>query len=94
MSDADREAERADPGAADGGAAGGRPGRRGGLPREGESGRRWIVDPLDGTMNFLYGLRAWGVSIALEDEDGLRWAWCFNPVRGECSPPSAARAPP
>ena len=35
---------------------------------EGEHGRRWIVDPLDGTVNFLYGLRAWGVSIALEDE--------------------------
>ena len=26
---------------------------------EGEHGRRWIVDPLDGTVNFLYGLRAW-----------------------------------
>ncbi|HEX6583408.1 MAG TPA: inositol monophosphatase family protein [Thermoleophilaceae bacterium] len=50
----------------------------------GESGRRWIVDPLDGTVNFLYGLRAWGVSIALEDEDGLAAGVVFNPVSGEC----------
>jgi myo-inositol-1(or 4)-monophosphatase len=48
------------------------------------SGRRWIVDPLDGTVNFLYGLRAWGVSIALEDEDGLAVGVVFNPVSGEC----------
>ena len=47
-------------------------------------GRRWIVDPLDGTVNFLYGLRAWGVSIALEDEDGLAVGVIFNPVSGEC----------
>ena len=50
----------------------------------GDSGRRWIVDPLDGTVNFLYGLRAWGVSIALEDEDGLAVGVVFNPVSGEC----------
>ena len=28
--------------------------------------RRWIVDPLDGTTNFLHGLPHWAVSIALE----------------------------
>ena len=38
---------------------------------EGSSGRRWVVDPLDGTVNFLYGLRAWCVSVALEDADGV-----------------------
>jgi myo-inositol-1(or 4)-monophosphatase len=48
------------------------------------SGRTWIVDPLDGTVNFLYGLRAWGVSIALEDEEGLAVGVVFNPVSGEC----------
>jgi myo-inositol-1(or 4)-monophosphatase len=51
---------------------------------EGEHDRRWVVDPLDGTVNFLYGLRAWGVSIALEDEDGLAVGVVFNPVSGEC----------
>lgn len=51
--------------------------------------RTWIVDPLDGTVNFLYGLRAWGVSIALEDAEGLAVGLVFNPVSGECF--SAAR---
>jgi myo-inositol-1(or 4)-monophosphatase len=27
---------------------------------------RWVIDPLDGTVNYLYGLRDWGVSIAAE----------------------------
>lgn len=34
------------------------------------SGRRWIVDPLDATVNYLYGIPLWGVSVALEDEQG------------------------
>jgi myo-inositol-1(or 4)-monophosphatase len=36
----------------------------------GSSGLRWIVDPLDGTTNFLHGYPAWAVSIAVEDERG------------------------
>ena len=51
---------------------------------EGEHARRWIVDPLDGTVNFLYGLRTWAVSIALEDSDGLAVGVVFNPVDEEC----------
>jgi myo-inositol-1(or 4)-monophosphatase len=47
------------------------------------NGRTWIVDPLDGTVNFLYGLRTWAVSIALEDADGLAVGVVFNPVDGE-----------
>jgi myo-inositol-1(or 4)-monophosphatase len=50
---------------------------------ESESGRRWVVDPLDGTVNFLYGLPAWGVSIALEDEEGLALGIVLDPVRPE-----------
>ena len=49
-----------------------------------ENDRTWIVDPLDGTVNFLYGMRDWGVSIALEDADGLSAGVVFNPVSGEC----------
>lgn len=48
------------------------------------NGRTWIVDPLDGTVNFLYGLRAWAVSIALEDSEGLSVGVVFNPVDDEC----------
>jgi myo-inositol-1(or 4)-monophosphatase len=46
---------------------------------EASSGRRWVVDPLDGTTNFLYGIPQWAVSIALEDELGV----VFDPVRDE-----------
>ena len=45
----------------------------------GSSGRRWVVDPLDGTTNFLYGFPQWAVSIALEGELGV----VFDPVRDE-----------
>lgn len=34
--------------------------------RDGTSNVRWIVDPLDGTVNFYYGLPAYGVSVAAE----------------------------
>jgi myo-inositol-1(or 4)-monophosphatase len=46
----------------------------------GTSGRRWIVDPLDGTINFLFGIPQWAVSIALEGEAGV----IFDPMRDEC----------
>ncbi len=55
-----------------------------GACKEGTGARRWIVDPLDGTVNFLYGLRTWAVSIALEDADGLAAGVVFNPVDEEC----------
>lgn len=38
---------------------------------EGTSGIRWVIDPLDGTVNYLYGLPTWAVSIAAE-RDGER----------------------
>jgi len=37
-----------------------------GSARDGSSGVRWIVDPLDGTTNYLYGHFAWAVSVAAE----------------------------
>ena len=38
-----------------------------GAVTEGTSGYRWVVDPLDGTVNFLYRIPLWGVSVAVED---------------------------
>jgi len=38
------------------------------------SKRRWFVDPIDGTMNFVRGIPEWCVSIACQDENGLRLA--------------------
>jgi myo-inositol-1(or 4)-monophosphatase len=37
-----------------------------GASREGASGVRWVVDPLDGTTNYLFGIPAWSVSVAAE----------------------------
>ncbi|MGW0604406.1 inositol monophosphatase family protein [Streptomyces sp. NPDC002640] len=49
----------------------------------GTSGVRWVVDPLDGTVNYLYGLPSWSVSIAAE-LDGETLAGAVEiPMRGE-----------
>lgn len=45
----------------------------------GSSGRRWIVDPLDGTVNYLYGLPQWCVSVACEGLVGV----VYDPSREE-----------
>ncbi|CAM5450889.1 Ferrochelatase [Streptomyces alboniger] len=39
-----------------------------GASTEGTSGIRWVIDPLDGTVNYLYGLPTWAVSIAAEHD--------------------------
>lgn len=39
--------------------------------RPGTSGLRWVIDPLDGTVNYLYGLPLWAVSVAVEDDSGV-----------------------
>jgi len=50
-----------------------------GADTPGTSGRRWIVDPLDGTINFLYGIPQWAVSVACEGVAGV----VFDPNRDE-----------
>jgi myo-inositol-1(or 4)-monophosphatase len=50
-----------------------------GADTPGTSGRRWIVDPLDGTVNFLFGIPQWAVSVACEGIAGV----VFDPCRGE-----------
>ena len=54
-----------------------------GSQSEAASGRRWVIDPLDGTTNFLYGLLDWSVSIALEDHAGAAVGVVFDPVQDE-----------
>jgi myo-inositol-1(or 4)-monophosphatase len=49
----------------------------------GTSGVRWVVDPLDGTVNFLFGIPQWAVSIACEDEDGTLAGTIYDPLRDE-----------
>jgi len=45
--------------------------------------RRWIVDPLDGTTNFLHGLPHWAVSIALEHKGQIVAGVVFDPSKDE-----------
>ena len=44
---------------------------------------RWIVDPLDGTTNFLHGIPIFAISIALEREGELVAGLIFNPANQE-----------
>jgi myo-inositol-1(or 4)-monophosphatase len=57
-------------------------GEEGGETQVGE-GLRWIVDPLDGTVNFLFGLPQWCVSVAVHDDDGGLAGVVYDPLRDE-----------
>ena len=54
-----------------------------GAAEDGTTGLRWVVDPLDGTVNYLYGIAAWAVSIACDDADGTLCAVVHDPTAGE-----------
>ena len=44
---------------------------------------RWIVDPLDGTTNFLHGLPHWSISIALEKDKEIVAGVIYDPIKNE-----------
>ncbi|MGH3321687.1 MAG: inositol monophosphatase family protein [Streptosporangiaceae bacterium] len=50
---------------------------------EGTTGVRWVVDPLDGSVNYLYGLPEWAVSVAAEIEGRTAVGVVAVPPRGE-----------
>jgi len=87
VSEADLAAERlirgrlavARPGDAVLGEEGGDQGPDGGEP----SGLQWVVDPLDGTINYLFGVPQWAVSVACEDTEGALVGVIHDPMRGE-----------
>ena len=49
----------------------------------GEGRLRWVVDPLDGTVNFLFGIPAFAVSIACEDASGALVGVVLDVMRGD-----------
>lgn len=49
-----------------------------------EAAYRWIIDPLDGTTNFLFGLPCFAISIALEHQGQLVLGVVYEPNRDEC----------
>jgi myo-inositol-1(or 4)-monophosphatase len=54
-----------------------------GAAAEGASGRRWVIDPVDGTYNFLSGLAYWCSALALDDADGVVLGAVHQPATGE-----------
>jgi myo-inositol-1(or 4)-monophosphatase len=54
-----------------------------GADRAGGSGVRWVVDPIDGTVNFLYGLRPYAVSVAAERDGRVVAGAVHDPTSGE-----------
>ena len=56
-------------------------GEEGGATGDGEL--RWVVDPLDGTINYLYEIPAFAVSVACEDASGTIAGVVLDPLRDE-----------
>ena len=62
-----------------------------GATKESASGRRWIIDPIDGTRDFIRGTRAWSVLIGLEDNGKVvaghayfpGWDEMYSAAKGE-----------
>jgi myo-inositol-1(or 4)-monophosphatase len=63
----------------------------GGAP--GTSGLRWVVDPLDGTVNFLFGIPQWCVSVAVQDAEGTVAGAIYDPCRDELFTAARGEAP-
>ncbi len=58
-------------------------GEEGGHREGADKSHRWIVDPLDGTTNFLHGIPQFAISIALEREDSVIAGLIYNPASEE-----------
>jgi myo-inositol-1(or 4)-monophosphatase len=58
-------------------------GEEGGAREGSDKTHRWIVDPLDGTTNFLHGIPHFAVSIALERNGAIVAALTYNPANNE-----------
>lgn len=48
-----------------------------------ESEYRWIIDPLDGTINYMHGFPHWAISVALEKGDEIIAAVTYDPLKNE-----------
>jgi myo-inositol-1(or 4)-monophosphatase len=54
-----------------------------GTERTGTSGLDWSIDPIDGTTNYVYGIPAYAVSVAVGDASGTLCGTVYNPVTDE-----------
>ena len=58
-------------------------GEEGGSSKPGSSGLDWVVDPLDGTVNFIFGIPQWSVSVAVRDAQEVLAGVVYDPNRDE-----------
>ncbi|WP_227270837.1 inositol monophosphatase family protein [Roseobacter weihaiensis] len=52
-------------------------------PKPGTSGYRWVIDPIDGTANFINSIPAWTVVLAVVKDDQTQIGVIFDPVHDE-----------
>ncbi len=54
-----------------------------GLINKSNDKNRWIIDPIDGTMNFLNGIPQFAISVGYEEENEIKCGVIFNPIMNE-----------
>ena len=54
-----------------------------GLINKSNNKNKWIIDPIDGTMNFLNGVPQFAISIGYEEDQEIKCGVIFNPVTNE-----------
>jgi len=54
-----------------------------GIINKSNTKNRWIIDPIDGTMNFLNGVPQFAISIGYEEEKEIKCGVIFNPIMNE-----------
>ena len=54
-----------------------------GIINKSNTKNRWIIDPIDGTMNFLNGVPQFAISIGYEEDNEIKCGVIFNPIMDE-----------
>ena len=58
--------------------------RRVGVFNKSNKEKRWIIDPIDGTSNFLNGIPQFAISIGYEEDNEIKCGIIFNPIKMKC----------
>ena len=54
-----------------------------GVINKSNTNNRWIIDPIDGTMNFMNGVPQFAISIGYEEDNQIKCGVIFNPILNE-----------
>ena len=54
-----------------------------GVEKNKDTSNSWIIDPIDGTINFLHGIPHFAISIALKSDDEIICGLIFDPIKDE-----------